>query len=134
MLAGRVVDETIVSRRLNAAVTVRGVRTTGTVQVFDDRRSFQFTGGDDETLGVSANVSRRLSRTARATASGSWQQSSFANSPREDNRLTLSVSYSRPIVRGTSGHVTVSHVRNDSDEAAREFREMRVTAGVNVVF
>jgi uncharacterized protein (PEP-CTERM system associated) len=126
-------DEALISRRLDASVSVRGRRTNGTLSVFQERRSFELSGGDEDVMGVRVSASRTLSRYGSVSGGGFFQHSQFVDG-REDDIYGLNLSYSRRISADLRAVVNYTHVRNESDQPQNEYVENRVTATLTMLF
>lgn len=129
----RVSDETIITQRFDAGLSLRGRRTTGQLSAFHEERSFEVSGDDETVLGLRASASRSLSPRSSASVSGSWQVSEFGDG-REDTLYSVDVTYSRTLSQDLSANVSYRLQENDSSTRASSYTENRVTATVTMLF
>jgi len=129
----RISDETIITRRFDAGLSLRGRRTTGQISGFHEERSFEVSGDDETVLGLRASASRSLSPRSSASVGGSWQVSEFGDG-REDTLYSVDVTYSRTLSPDLSANVSYRLQENDSSTPASSYTENRVTATVTMLF
>ena len=127
-------EEVFIVRRFSGSASLRGKRTTATFSLFDERRSFEFTGDDERVYGASSNVSRRLSRRTSANANGNWQVSEPRTGGRQDSRWSLGVGLSHQVNRDARGAVELRHTVSDSPGSASDFNESRENASMQMQF
>lgn len=132
--AETVTEEVFVRRRFQSSVTFQGNRTDVTLMGFQERRRFQRSGDEESVVGASAGVSRRLSRQNTIDVSGSWQQIDFRDEPREDTRWEGSARLSRQLGRSVNGALEYRYTNNDSNLAAQDFDENRLSAILSLIF
>lgn len=128
-----VTDQTLISKRFDTDVTVRGRRTTGSLGAFHFRRDFQVTGGEERVYGVNGGLSRQLSRGLTGRFSADWQDTELVDSTKEQ-RWSVRLSLSKQIFRDLSGRVTYRHIENDSDTPGGDYSENRVSASLTMLF
>ncbi len=129
-----ITEEVLVEKQFRGGVTLRGRRTDASVSLFNTQREFQLSGGNEEVLGASASISRRLSHRTTVSLNGGWQQSELAGGAREDTRWDAGVSMTRQFARDLNAQASFQRVQQESDLATNEYEENRFTVNLNLSF
>ncbi len=127
-------NEVLVRTRFEGSFAARGRRTNLNVTAFHEDRQFQLSGDEETVLGTRVSLDRQLSRRTRARASGSWQQTDFRDRIREDDRFDTRLDLTHQFGRNVNGSLSYAYTHQDSNDAASEFKENRVSASFSVIF
>ncbi|MDZ7752492.1 MAG: TIGR03016 family PEP-CTERM system-associated outer membrane protein [Gammaproteobacteria bacterium] len=129
----RQTDEVFVDQTFNASMAMQGRRSTVRLGINWSERDNQ--GDDDETVqGLSFGLNHTLSRAMSANLDGRWQETEFDLSDRTSEIWSLGLGLSYSLARNATGQVNLRHIESASDGGTNDYKENRLTAGLNFNF
>lgn len=120
-------------RTFSAAIVSNQQRDTYSVSAVAQERDED--GADDETsFGINSSYGRALSDRASIDFGASYQNTQFDIDGQEDDEYTLGASYQYQIFENLTAFSSYEFLTQDSNVAADEFTENRVTIGAGMTF
>ncbi len=127
-------DEVIVTKSFSGSMFYRGRRTDAGVNLFYTKRAFQQTDNDEDLMGFSVSLDRRLSRRTNANLAASWQQSERLGGSSKDRFWNTTASLSHQITPDLTASLNYRHARQSSTDGGSQYRENAVSMLIGMEF
>lgn len=127
-------DEEFIRKRGELAFHVHRARTDGSLVLFHERREFELAREPEEGFGLDTSVAWRMAPRTKLLADAGWQHQDFGLSGQLDDIWDVGVGVSRRVNRNIDTNMEYRHTERESNLVNREYRENRITAGVNIRF
>jgi uncharacterized protein (PEP-CTERM system associated) len=126
-LVPELIDEDFLAESFRLGANLSGRRHSIGLQATWTKRDYEISGNDEDSFGLTANLSRRLSPLSSGTARFSREQTKPETGVDRSTYL-VGLSFSRRLGRFSSFNFDVSHRRQDGIDGD-SFEENRVSAG-----
>jgi len=118
-------DEDYLEDRLRGIVTITGRRTTANISGTVSQRSYEISGDDEDSLDLSANLSRRLGAGYTASVNGVVRYTDRKQGSDSDS-YDVSLSLSKTFSRRTSASVDLLYRDYNDDDPGEDYTERRI--------
>ena len=128
------VEEVFLSRRFQGSLGYLWRRTNAGLSLFAEERGFEITGENQRVYGGALAASRTLSRNNTLDLGAEMQRIRDSATSVDTTLWRAGVQFSRAVNRYVTGSLNYSYQQQQSDVAADDYTENRVTAGITVTF
>lgn len=141
-------DQAFLQKRLQAAVSLNGVRNTMVFSLFNVDRTSQTSGVAADILdsndfllsdnvkqfGASAFWNSRLTPRTSSNLGVSYSRNEFKNTGRQDDLATVRLGVHTRLAKKMNGSADLRHTERDSSEADNDYKENAVTVSLDMRF
>jgi len=126
-------SDVIVTKRLDAGLTMRGRRSNYAFNLFDERRNFESGAAGEKVFGFNATASRNLSRQSTANIGFNWQRNDQASNV-QDTQWSVSAGFSHTFFKGFTSNMNYRRSQASSTGPGNKFQENRISANLSWLF
>ncbi|HWQ95175.1 MAG TPA: TIGR03016 family PEP-CTERM system-associated outer membrane protein [Gammaproteobacteria bacterium] len=141
-------NQAFLQKRLQAAVSLNGVRNTMVFSLFNVTRTSQTAGvpsgtpGSDDFLlsddvkqyGASAFWNLRLTPLTSSNLGVSYSRSEFENTGRQDDLTSVRLGVHKQLAKKMNGSADLRHIESTSNQAGNDYKENAVTVSLDMRF
>ena len=141
-------DQAFLQKRLQAAVSLNGVRNTMVFSLFSSSRTSQTSGiasgtpGSDDFLlsdevqqyGASAFWNSRLTPHTSSNLGVSYSRNEFKNTGRQDELTSVRLGVHKQLAKKLNGSADLRHTERSSSEGGNDYKENAVTVSLDMKF
>ena len=127
-------NENFINKNFTASMSLQTGKSTVTVAGFNTRRELQVSGTRDKQYGGVASWSWHIAPYTTSTLSTGWSRNIIPASNREDDLWNIGLGFSHQLRPKLSSTLSFRHQARNSNQAAADFKENSITAGLNMTF
>jgi uncharacterized protein (PEP-CTERM system associated) len=140
-------NQAFLQKRLQAAVSLNGVRNTMVFSLFSSTRNAQQIAssplpGDNDFLlsdnvkqyGAGAFWNSRLTPRTSSNLGVSYSRNEFKNTGRQDDLTTVRLGVHKQLAKKMNGSADLRHIERTSNEAGNDYKENAITVSLDMAF